>query len=240
MVVKSDTLAPLSKITAKIVARQLLHSIRRAQEITEAWCDTFRPDVVSRQDIEDPTRWRCPPEGYEPDFLPLISSYLKATKVIFKQGIHSSVQDLMACLQSVHVVSSDTRRRRVVLVGISIDAITCNPLSWTWLVNRFPGISFMVAIFLPPDDNHANVPSCLTSASGATVRWSLYSVDPFAALYHPLPHKQSEGLEMPGAHVDTGTYHAHVLDAHKVFIVKSLAAFRWRQHYPISAAIGWV
>jgi hypothetical protein len=143
----------------------------------------------------------------------------------------------MRCLQTIQTVAAcnaEPTRRRVVLVGTSTDAITSNPLSWSWLTNRFPGISFLVAISPPSDMNRINIPTFSTYPDGSEIRWCFYSVDVLAALYQPEPHEMDRDVQLSPVHVDIGAYHADVVDAHKLFIVKQLASHRWEQGLHLS------
>jgi hypothetical protein len=52
--------------------------------------------------------------------------------------------------------------------------------------------------------------------------------------YQPEPHEMDRDVQLSPVHVDIGAYHADVVDAHKLFIVKQLASHRWEQGLHLS------
>jgi hypothetical protein len=199
----------------------------RAREIKEAWRDSFRPNADPSSEVVDVRRWLCLPQrGQPPQFFSWITDHTKATGIIFRDA-PSTLTDIettraasvMTCLQTIQTVvacNAEPTRRRVVLVGTSIDAMTSNPFSWSWPANRFPGISFLVAISPPPDISHINIPTFSTFPDGSEIRWCFYPVDLLAALYQPEPHEMDRDVQLSPIHVDIGAYHADVVDAQKV------------------------
>jgi hypothetical protein len=76
------------------------------------------------------------------------------------------------CLDTVNLASRiyGNHRLHVVLMGSSVDSMTSNLLSWTWLTNEFPEIPFSLAIVLSNDDNHANLLTATPPTSGILPR----------------------------------------------------------------------
>jgi hypothetical protein len=52
-------------------------------------------------------------------------------------------------------------------------------------------------------------------------------VDLLAALYVPIPHEKFEFVRPSPIVVDLSTYHADVVDAHKLYLIKQLASYGW-------------
>jgi hypothetical protein len=148
----------------------------------------------------------------------------------------------MTCLQYLDASNPSDNRTRVVIMGTSIDHATSNPLSWSWLVNAFPKISFLLAVSPPRDGNHSGVPTFSVRTTTDDVLWCVYDVDLLAALYQPLPHEQTILVRPACIRVDLGSYPAGVIEAHKVFIIEQLASLRWRTFHSGqggSPVIGW-
>jgi hypothetical protein len=152
---------------------------------------------------------------------------MRAEHVFRKEGKRplTSTKDLFATLQSIHIHSTEYGcRQRVVLLSTSIDSVTSNALPWVWLVNGFPGVSFLLAIRPPEDSNHSSYHTFLSpTTTGKLLRWSFYSVDLLASPYHPMPHAM---------------YPRNVRDAREMFLIRQQASHRWNQGYGSCAKRG--
>ena len=140
----------------------------------------------------------------------------------------------MTCLQYLDASNPFDNRTRVVIMGTSIDHATSNPLSWSWLVNAFPKISFTLAVSPPQYGNHSGVPTF-------SVRTTTDDVDLLAALYEALPHKQTIILRPVRIHIDLDLYPAEVVELIGC-LSKQAASLRWRMFHSsqnVSSVVGW-
>jgi hypothetical protein len=167
---------------------------------------------------------------------------MRAEHVFRKEGKRplTSTKDLFATLQSIHIHSTEYGcRQRVVLLSTSIDSVTSNALPWVWLVNGFPGVSFLLAIRPPEDSNHSSYHTFLSpTTTGKLLRWSFYSVDLLASPYHPMPHARSAFVNVPRIHVNPSMYPRNVRDAREMFLIRQQASHRWNQGYGSCAKRG--
>ena len=128
---------------------------------------------------------------------------MQAGHVTFKEVKHPLTQGLVAHLQSIHIHSTEYGfRQRVVLLSTSLDGITSNAHSWTWLVSKFPRISFLLAIRPSVDNNHSRNHTFFSSTTAGQISPMVYSAGLLADIYHPMPHERSKFVDVPRIHVE--------------------------------------
>lgn len=107
-------------------------------------------------------------------------------------------EGLLQRLEALNQNANEHQRANVTIVYSSIDGLTSNPLSWCYLRNRFPNITFTLGIRLPEDDNHSVIRSFAFAHSDRhnAIRWAVYSVDVLSCLYPPSGRECSHSLTL--------------------------------------------
>lgn len=148
-------------------------------------------------------------------------------------------EGLLQRLEALNQNANEHQRANVTIVYSSIDGLTSNPLSWCYLRNRFPNITFTLGIRLPEDDNHSVIRSFAFAHSDRhnAIRWAVYSVDVLSCLYPPLRGECSRSICAYPDNMALVSCDSNTIDAHKQFITIQLASHRWRRAR--QAAVGW-
>jgi hypothetical protein len=131
--------------------------LRRAEELVKIWNQTFRSDRPTPPRFANHLTWYLPPQAEELVYFEPILPQTSAMDILFRNrdriGTNNTQRPHYVCLDTVNLASRiyGNHRLHVVLIGSSVDSTTSNPLSWTWLTNEFPRISFSLAIVLPDE-----------------------------------------------------------------------------------------